>query len=284
MKRHYLLISLLALSSICLADDRAEAPIAEAAAASDSPVAKATSAIDMSQAIQPRIMGAKWLSRSTYFGNGKAEPDGVSKEEVVRVKVIDGVTCYQIKSIYDWRTFMQRIAGVPLDPEDTSYFWEYLNEKGSHDYSSYDTIDGSIEPQSLDDFNLSLPYPVEKGHTYAYEESKWEVIDTGVTVETPAGKFDNVYVYELTEESEDYKMRMRFYQQPGVGLVQLEWDDFIDGKYTLASRDALVSYELQPGKDAPAANPSPEGKSGDSTEAPTKQASPEAAVKREGAE
>lgn len=195
------------------------------------------------KSIQPRSGGASWLYLSTYFEEEKKLPGGSSREEVIKVKEIDGATCYLVKLTMDWRTLINRLAGSKLSEDDYSYYWEYFTGKGSFNYTCEDEGD---EPSSLDEFELTLPYPVQNGYTYKAEEADWKVVDDAVKVDVKAGEFTCV-VYEtiyIDEEFIEECSRERLYMAPGVGLVRWEMDFKLDGKWTLNARDDLIDYKL----------------------------------------
>ncbi len=172
---------------------------------------------------------------------------GVTTEEVIATKVIDGVTCYQIEITNDYRTAEQRAANEPMESGSVTYFWEYHNRNGSYDFSDYDTIDKSISPKSLDEFNLTLPYPVKSGFRYQSSSGKdWKILSTGAKVKTSIGVYECV-VYQLTEmdaENPEDSSRFRFYMTPGVGLVAFEWDEYINGRFSTWLREVLVGFDL----------------------------------------
>lgn len=206
-------------------------------------VDEAKTEMSHSKAIQPRAEGGRWSYISAYFDEGKEVPGGSSREEVIKVKEIAGETCYQIKLTVDWRSLMDRLSGAKLSEDDYSYYWEYYNEKGSYNYTSEDRND---VPKELKDFHLTLPYPVEKGHTYHADDANWEVIDVAANVSIKAGEFSCI-VYQtvfVDEEFPDEASRERYYMAPGVGLVRWEMDFKVDGKWILDARDDLLEFKL----------------------------------------
>lgn len=197
------------------------------------------------KAIQPRAEGGRWLYISAYFEDGKKVPAGSSREEVIETKEIEGQMCYLVKLTMDWRSLFDRLGGTKLTEDDYMYYWEYFNEDGSYNYDSADRKDA---PESLDEFELTLPYPVEKGHSYETEYDSWTVIDDAAKVSVQAGDFTCV-VYQVIAEDKDFpeeSTRERYYMAPGVGLVRWEMDFKPGGKWVLDSRDDLIEY--RPGK------------------------------------
>ena len=81
----------------------------------------APAAFEMTDAIQPRSEGALWLYTSKMFANGTWEPAGSSREDVQEVIEIDGVKCYKVQLIVDWRGLMDRLSGQQLTEDDYSY-------------------------------------------------------------------------------------------------------------------------------------------------------------------
>lgn len=193
--------------------------------------------------IQPRAPGAIWFYTSSYFEDGRRIPDGTARERVTETRVIEGVTCYRIELSHDWRSFLQRLTGVKLDPDDNRVFWEYFNANGSYHFESFN----DEAPESLDQFGLTLPYPVETGHQYIVDDWSYTVLDNDRAVSVPAGNFQCV-VYEMIspeDEEDPDRIRERLFMSPGVGLVVAEGDIWIDGEWVLDYRDELVSFDLK---------------------------------------
>ena len=201
--------------------------------------------IDLPKAIQPRNAGATWSYTSVYFEDGKKLSSGTSQEKVVKVVEIEGVTCYLVKLTMDWRSILERMSGAKLTEDDYSYYWEYFNEKGSYNLT-LDTGD-THELASLEGFELTIPYPVEKGNTYDFAGDLCKVTEDAVTVKVAAGEFSCV-VYQMSfidKEMPDNSARERYYMSPGVGLVRWEMDVQLDGAWVLDARDDLVKYDLK---------------------------------------
>jgi hypothetical protein len=196
--------------------------------------------LPLHKTILPRAEGARWVFSTTFFEDGQAESGGITIEEVVMSLEIGGVTCFQVKSTYDWRSFMDRLLGVSLDAEDVWYYWEYVDASGSHDHS-VDSAEAA--PKSLDDFELTLPYPVEVGHQYQIDTSEYEVIDVERVVESPAGTFKCV-VYQILWDECNEPTRERLYLAPGVGVVRWEMDEKTESGWVLSMRDELLRYDL----------------------------------------
>jgi hypothetical protein len=209
-------------------------------------VAHSGNAVSLAEAIQPRTGEGRWDYSSYYFTGAQMESAGTSRERVVEVRRIDGVTAFRVEFLSDWRTLSERLLGTPLDPESFSYFWEYYDEEGS--YNFFEDFDNPQPPTSLADFSLTLPYPTQKGHQYQADGADYEVIAIDREVTVPAGTFQTV-VYEITEQYSDDPMdkdRQRFFMAPGVGLVRWEMDvPNEDGRWVLDSRDDLFSFSLR---------------------------------------
>lgn len=171
---------------------------------------------------------------------------GVAVESVLTQKQIGDKTCYQIQLITDWRSFWERLFGtVKLEPEDYTYFWEYMDERGSY-HLDVDSRDVVPTVEDLKDFELTLPYPTEVGHTFksddGLETTTVIAVDQPITV--PAGEFLCV-VYESVYKDEaaiENATRDRLYMAPNVGLVRWEMDVLEDGAWVLDMRDDLVRY------------------------------------------
>ena len=145
--------------------------------------------------------------------------------------------------LIDYRTFAERITGMPLSPDDYSYYWEFSDTRGSHNFDGEDDVMETPTPERLDQFDLTLPYPVEVGYSYEAEGSQYTVLSIDESIEVPAGTFKCV-VYQSLSDNEDYKSRQRLYMSPGVGLVRWEEDEAIGDGWTLSYRDDLAVYQL----------------------------------------
>jgi len=199
----------------------------------------------MAKAIQPRFEGASWLYTSKLYEGDQWSPAGSSREDVQAVIEIDGVKCYKVQLTVDWRGIMDRLAGEQLTEDAYSYYWEYANEQGSYNYSGGDTIEIQYPaPTSLDQFELTLPYPVKKGHKYIAEDSNYEVIETEAKVKVPAGEFVCTVYQALYVDDPDYISRQRLYMSVGVGLVRWEEYERIEGVWKLTYQDDLVEYDF----------------------------------------
>ena len=244
------LFSGLLMTAALLGAEVTEAPTVEPAAAEES---TAPEALPLSAAIQPRHAGAHWLYKSGLIVDGKLQSGGTAQEKVVESLTIDGVTCYKVELLIDYRSFMDRMSGVQLQPEDYSYYWEYFDAKGSHHYDGGEA-DPMPNPERLDQFELTMPYPVEAGHRYEADGDSYKVLATAESIKVPAGTFECV-VYEILIEDNDYRARNRYYMAPGVGLVRWEEDEPNGDEWMLAYRDELVKYDLN--LPEPEATPAP---------------------------
>ncbi|MBC2601373.1 hypothetical protein [Puniceicoccus vermicola] len=201
--------------------------------------------ISLAEAIQPRSEEARWDFSSYFFMGDQMVPGGTGREKVVEIREIEGVTIYRVEFLVDVRGFLDRLSGSPLDPDAYSYYWEYFDEEGSHNFS--EDWDDPQAPVSLEDFDLTIPYPVEKGVTYSFGDADYEVIDLDRKIEVPAGTFDTVVYQMVNRYSDDPqgKDRQRYFMAPGVGLVRWEMDVVDDeGNWVLDARDDLFSYSL----------------------------------------
>jgi hypothetical protein len=203
-------------------------------------------AVQMKDAIQPRNEGALWLYTSKMFEAGQWEPAGSSREDVQEVIELEGMKCYKVRLTIDWRTLMDRLSGVKLSEDNYSYYWEYMNGKGSYNYAGGDTDEIEFPaPTALDQFELTLPYPVEKGHSYIAEDSNYSVIDTYQTIKVPAGEFICTVYQILYDEDPESITRERLYMSEGVGLVRWEEYEKLDGQWSLTYQDDLIRYDLK---------------------------------------
>lgn len=194
-------------------------------------------------AIQPRKAGAAWIYRSWTVNDGVLEPNGATVEQVIDVKVIDGVPCYLVRLAFEWRSLPGFLVGEKLSQEDYDYFWEYFNEDGSYHLDGL-TDDGErVEAISLETFDLTLPFPVKKGHAYKIDGDSYRVLKTDSKVVVAAGEF-MCTVYEMKNSDEDYLTRERLYMSPGVGLVRYEMDNKLSGQWELETREELEWYNL----------------------------------------
>ncbi len=197
--------------------------------------------------IQPRAEDAIWNYAAYYREDGVDVRDGITVEEVVETKEIEGVTCYLVRLTFDYRTTAERLMGMPLDDDSYSYFWEYENDKGSYNYSCDDFAGMSDIPSSLKEFDLTLPYPVKVGWKSVIGDSVWKVIDADAEVSTPAGTFKCIVYEEVTLDalSPGDSSRSLFYQSPGVGLIRYEWYEYFNDKFVLSSYEELYDYEIK---------------------------------------
>lgn len=243
MEKTILLFLIVGLMNVMQAVTPESEKVTAESVTSEPEVEESAAEFPLSKMIQPRAEDGRWLYLSTYFEEGKKLPGGSSREEVVKSKEIDGVTCYLVKLTMDWRSILDRLSGAKLMEEDYSYYWEYVDGKGSYNYTCEDQRD---VPASLEEFELTLMYPVKKGDTYKAEEADWKVIDEAAKVGVKAGEFACV-VYQtiyVDEEFPEESSRERYYMAPGVGLVRWEMDYKLDEKWVLDARDDLLEYKL----------------------------------------
>lgn len=208
------------------------------------PAETVTAPVPMEKSIMPRVEGASWTFASYWYEEGEKHLAGTVIEEVVKVIQLEGMTCYKIKNTFDYRTLTERLTGKKLTEDDYNHYWEYFNSKGSYHFAKWS--DNKLQtPKKLTEFDLTLPYPVEKGYSYKFEGEEWTVLDIAKTLEVPAGSFECiVYQSVYKSENEDDWSRDRFYMAPGVGLVCLEIDFRENGKWVLDTRDELMKYHF----------------------------------------
>ncbi|MGE9290049.1 MAG: hypothetical protein ACQKBT_03610 [Puniceicoccales bacterium] len=205
----------------------------------------AAESLPLEKSIQPRAEESRWDYSSYYFVDGEVYSSGSSRERVVEVREIDGVTIFRVEFLMDWRGLFDRLVGTPLNPEDYLYYWEYFDAQGSHNFS--EDFEDPQAPTSLDQFSLTLPFPVEEGHQYVADSTEYEVVGVDQEVTVPAGTFETVVYQMVNFYSEDPmdKDRQRFFMAPGVGLVRWEMDVADEqGRWVLDSRDDLYSLSL----------------------------------------
>lgn len=224
---------------------------AEDAKSSDKDIYQPSSAV--ADDIMPRFPESKWLYRSQYFYDGQPDGTGSTLEEVIETKELEGQTIYLIRMTFDWRSLMEKLGGVELTRDDYYYFWEYYDEDGSYNFVREEEYGRHEPPASLEEFELTLPYPVAAGYTYSAEESDWKVLATDEIVTVPAGKFKCVvYQDHYVEEGDDgYESRGRMYLAPGVGVVVAEGDSRSEqGEWVTDYRDELISFDLKMPEDS----------------------------------
>jgi len=198
--------------------------------------------VPLERSIVPREEGATWTFGSRRYEKGRETVVGTATQEVVRTLSVEGQRCFRIKQTYDYRSLWERMLGTKPD-ENPFYFWEYVDENGSHNFA--EEGGGKHTPKFLSEFELTLPYPVKKGHSYKAEGCHWTVLNVEKTVKVPAGTYQCV-VYQAVYKGghEEMWSRNRFFLAPGVGLVCLEIDFRKDGKWVLDTRDELMRYRL----------------------------------------
>ncbi len=193
--------------------------------------------------IQPRTVGSIWNYPSFEVNDeGALQPSGTSQELVVGSTEMEGKTIYRIrtrtKSHNGLGGALVAAVGGPADSSD-SYFWEFMDEKGSYHFTEDD--EEPSPPSSLAEFSLALPYPTQEGATSTFDTEEWVVLDTAREITVPAGTFTTV-VYQSTDlESES---RDTYYQAPGVGIVRWQLDELLAGAWTPVEEEHLVSFEI----------------------------------------
>ena len=184
------------------------------------------------------------MYNSYSFENGHRVLAGLAYEQVLEASEIDGVLVFRIRYHVDSRSILERLAGRPVDMTDAFYFWDFNAAGGSYHYDQED----NTPPTAIDQFELTLAYPVVAGQSYTAFESTYTVIDTNRRVSVPAGDF-TCLVYEITDRWDD-TYRERFFVTPGVGLVVYESEFLENGTWQPEFRDELIRYNLN--ADAPA--------------------------------
>lgn len=202
--------------------------------------------IGMAESIQPRAEGAWWLYRSVVLEDGKPVSSGRSHEKVLEVIEIEGVKCYRIEQGWDYRTVVQRLAGLAEEETGANYYWEYWDENGSHHFDEDE--DDPKPPDTLEDFFLTLKYPAGKGTRYVDDDIIYRILDTERKLSVKAGEFTCVVYEAFDEDKEDpeFSTRELFYMSPGVGLVR--WEMYYRderGQWALDARDDLTSHRLE---------------------------------------
>jgi hypothetical protein len=200
--------------------------------------------IGLAESIQPRAEGAWWRYRSIVYEDGKVVSSGSSHEKVLEVIEIEGVKCYRVEQGWDYRTVVQRLAGLADEETGARYYWEYWDGNGSN---HYDEEEESKPPESLEDFSLTLKYPAVKGTRYVADETIYRILETGKNLKVKAGEYPCVVYEMLTEDKDDpeFSTRELLFMSPGVGLVRWEmyYRDGL-GQWALESRDELTSHRL----------------------------------------
>jgi len=193
----------------------------------------------------PRQPGGYWIYDNIFQSEeGSRKAEGFSREDVVATKEVEGKSCFLVKLTIDWRSDRLRAIGVPLGEDDVDYFWEYNDEKGSHNYSPEG--DPFTPPETLDAFQLTLPYPVEVGHSMDHLNEKWSVVAVDKKVSVPAGDFDCV-VYESVYHmapGEEPVSKTTFYMKPGVGAVRIELYEKADTGWNMYMQNNLREYAI----------------------------------------
>lgn len=229
MKKYMMLVLCLPFGLILAAEEAVEA---------------APAVLPLAKAIQPRAAGASWTYASYEYEDGVKTLAGTVTERVVQTLELEGQTCFKIRMTYDYRSVVERIAGVKLTKEDHDDFWEYFNAAGSHHFEEMEG-DAVRDPKSLAEFQLTLPFPVEKGHTFKAFDDEWTVLEVAREIEVPAGSFTSVVYQTVSREGDEEDWyRERFFMVPGVGLVCFEIDRWEDGKWVLDMRDELMNFRL----------------------------------------
>lgn len=220
------------------------APRSSQTSASTTPDPKPQSDTPLSLAIQPRTEDAKWVYISWWFEDGEKVRGGIVNEEVVETMMLEGKRCFNIKTTFDFRTPEEMSNGKELTKDNWFFNWEMLDEQGSYNFDVPEG-DETARPGRLSDLELTLPYPVEKGHTHEAEDKAWVVLDTARKVTVAAGSFECVvYQCEFIEGEEEDWYQNRLYMAPGVGLVKYDYLHRKKGQWVLYASDELVRTTL----------------------------------------
>lgn len=198
---------------------------------------------DMKKNILPRKEGMKWVYKAQIFDRGELFLSGTVTEEIVDKKIVEGVTCYKIKATFDYRSEREKKRGVAVKADDIEYYWEYLNEKGSHHLDGSDEDGNEQIPKKLSQFVLTVPYPVKKGDTFkAFGElAKVTAVDEEIMV--MAGTFKCVVYESVHKEGAERDWSIsRMYVAPGVGVVLLENEIRENGVWVIDMRDELMEF------------------------------------------
>ena len=201
--------------------------------------------VPIKEQISPRTLGSAWIYNSGYWEDDVWYNNGTSLEHVVNEQEFEGVNATQIKLTFESRTLSMFLAGLPLEEDSNSYFWEYATPAGSYHYGSEEGT-ADERPEKLEDFGLTLPQGKDVGYTYEDEGDSWEIIESNKDVTVPAGTF-TCTVYQSTDTSDpDYIFRSRFFMAKGTGLIIYETDVQIDNAWIPESREELVWYNINP--------------------------------------
>ncbi|WFB37293.1 hypothetical protein P3T73_05905 [Kiritimatiellota bacterium B12222] len=200
--------------------------------------------LPLSEAILPRSMHAYWIYENYEWAEDHWKSLGQLREDVVAQRNIEGQTCWLIRQQTDHRSFWQKVAEKPLEEKDITLYWETLDEKGSHNEIAWNHLNPA-PPQKLSDFELNLPYPVEKGTRYHAQELDWTVREVDEEIDVPAGTFSCV-VYEaiLNMPEVNAAYRSRIYLSVGTGVIRMQTSLQENGKWTLISRDDLRKVSI----------------------------------------
>lgn len=87
---------------------------------------------------------------------------------------------------------------------------------------------------------ILLKLPLERGQTWEDAENEWEVVSENISVDTPAGKFDNCIKIKISPQPSQSTATTYEYYKQGIGMVKRE---FISGNQTISS--TLEEYKIK---------------------------------------
>ncbi len=184
--------------------------------------------VDYRHSTLPLAVGNQWAYADTDYINLSIDP---TKSAWLRLISIDSYTgtsdhgwwrCVEEMGIWGTNSFDYSIA------YDTIYIQDYSNGAFLNPRIAF------IPPSNQDTIKLPGPYNYSVTKVYALNH----------TLTTPAGTFDNIYVYEYAAFGKSVG-----YFCPSIGLISAEYympTDPYSSTYRLAYRTALIAYKITP--------------------------------------
>lgn len=181
--------------------------------------------------LKPREVDTYWVyDVQDILEDGSVVVEEQRSERILEHRTLDGKTLQLIQ-------FETGSAGA----FHTEYLWEFEDATGI--YYWLDPSDSPELPADLSEFELYFPLNAAIGTKVETPRGYTELLATGTQITVPAGRFF-VNVAQVTYYEEDLpSFRERYSIAPGIGLVQFEYDEWVDDEWLLVSREVLRSFE-----------------------------------------
>lgn len=184
--------------------------------------------------LKPRGVDSFWIYEvHDFMEDGSVVVEGQNRERVIEHRNVDGRRLQLIE-----------LESGQGDDSYVEYIWEFEDESGIHYW-----LDHNDPPQLPSDwslFDLYFPLNVPIGKKIETSSGYTELLAINVQVTVPAGRFIGNTAQSTYYEDGNPDFRERYTLAPGIGLVQYEYDVWMDGEWRLESRELLRSFETTP--------------------------------------